>query len=91
MSMFRPYEEIFHYHREGLVDEWLWESTSAPCVAVMGTPGFDDWWKARSDWFSADFKEHVATESGGGAWVSEARLALPAGPSNKELLLSALP
>ncbi len=68
MSMFRPYEEIFHYHREGLVDEWLWESTSAPCVAVMGTPGFDDWWKARSDWFSGEFREHVrlSREEGSG-------------------------
>jgi hypothetical protein len=62
MSMFRPYEEIYHYWLNGVADDWLWESTSAPCVAVMGTPGFRDWWEVRSDWFSEQFRNHV-TES----------------------------
>lgn len=59
LSIFRPYEEIFHYRRDGLVDDWTWESISPQCHALMGTPGFAHWWEMRKSWFSASFQEHV--------------------------------
>jgi len=60
LSIFRPYEELFHYHRDGQVDDWTWESISSVCHGLMGTPGFQDWWERRQGWFSADFRAHVA-------------------------------
>jgi len=59
LSVFRPYEEIFHYRRDGLVDDWTWESISAQCHALMGTPGFGQWWDMRGSWFSTSFQQHV--------------------------------
>ena len=60
LSIFRPYEELFHYRRDGQVDDWTWESISSVCHALMSTPGFQDWWELRRGWFSADFRAHVA-------------------------------
>ena len=60
LSIFRPYEELFHYRRHGQVDDWTWESISSVSHALMGTPGFEDWWERRHGWFSADFRTHVA-------------------------------
>jgi hypothetical protein len=59
LSIFRPYEEIFHYRRDGLVDDWTWESIVNQCHALMGTPGFQQWWDKRGDWFSTLFQQHV--------------------------------
>jgi hypothetical protein len=59
-SVFQPYEELYHYWRGGLVDDWTWESMSSVCQGLMGTPGFEDWWDVRGDWFSAEFQMYVA-------------------------------
>jgi hypothetical protein len=59
LSVFRPYEEMFYYRRDGLVDDWTWESISCQCHALMGTPGFRDWWAKRGNWFSTKFQEHI--------------------------------
>lgn len=64
-SMFRPYEELYHYRQEGLVNDWIWQSIGTPCRAIMGTQGFEDWWEARNDWFSGDFRQHVDAERAG--------------------------
>lgn len=59
LSMMRPYEEIFYYRRDGLVDDWMWESISAQTHSLMGTPGFRDWWAKRGTWFSPEFQKHI--------------------------------
>ena len=59
LSVFRPYEEIYYYRRDGLVDDWTWESIGSQCRALMGTPGFKDWWSKRGTWFSTKFQEHI--------------------------------
>jgi hypothetical protein len=64
LSIFRPYEELFHYRTDGQVDDWTWESISSVCHALMATPGFADWWERRSSWFSADFRAHIAEVQG---------------------------
>ena len=60
LSIFRPYEEIYYYRNSGLVDDWTWESISSQCHALMGTPGFVEWWELRSDWFSTTFQNHIS-------------------------------
>ena len=59
LSIFRPYEEIYHYYSNGQVDEWMWESIGRQCEALMSTPGFADWWEMRRGWFSSDFQNHI--------------------------------
>ena len=59
LSIFRPYEEIFHYRRDGLVADWTWESIGPQCHALMGTPGFRQCWEKRGSWFSTDFQKHI--------------------------------
>ncbi len=60
LSIFRPYEEIFHYWKEGRVEDWTWESISTQCQSLMGAPGFKQWWERRNSWFSTAFRDHVA-------------------------------
>ena len=59
LSLFRPYEELFHYRRSGLVDDWTWESIGPQCEALMGTPGFRLWWDRRGAWFSTEFQRFI--------------------------------
>ena len=59
LSIFRPYEELFYYRRDSVVDDWTWESIGSQCHALMGTPGFRDWWAKRGPWFSTAFQEHI--------------------------------
>jgi len=59
LSIFRPYEENYYYRQDGLLDDWTWDSIGAQCHALMGTPGFADWWKKRANWFSPAFQAHI--------------------------------
>ena len=42
-----------------LLSIWTWESIGSQCHALMGTPGFRDWWHKRGNWFSSDFRRHI--------------------------------
>lgn len=64
LSVFRPYEEIYHYRHNGLVDDWTWFGIRAQCEALMGTPGFAEWWEMRGAWFSPEFQAHVSETLG---------------------------
>ena len=59
LSIMRPYEEIFYCRRDGVVDDWTWEAIKEQCHALMGSPGFADWWELRRAWFSRDFQAHI--------------------------------
>jgi hypothetical protein len=59
LSVFKPYEEIYHYWSDGRVDDWTWESISTVCHNLLSTPGVAEWWERRSAWFSAEFQEHI--------------------------------
>ena len=59
LSIFRPYEEIFYYRQDGLMDDWTWESIGSQCHALMGTTGFVEWWEKRGGWFSEPFQIHI--------------------------------
>jgi hypothetical protein len=60
LLMMRPYEELFYYRRDGVVDEWAWAAAIGPVHQLMSTPGFVEWWRVRSSWPSPDFQGHIA-------------------------------
>ncbi len=57
--MFRALEALFHYHREGGIDDWGANSYRATMVDFMGFPGFKQYWTDRRHWFSAEFQQEV--------------------------------
>ncbi|MFV1988601.1 MAG: hypothetical protein ACC682_15110 [Gemmatimonadota bacterium] len=56
MQAFRAYEEVFHSRKAGVIEDWAWLHARAPIDHMMRTPGFQQWWKLRSDWFGEEFQ-----------------------------------
>ena len=56
----RRYEELFHYQRDGAIDRWVWEGADRMMSDILVNPGAREWWEVRGDWFSEEFREHVA-------------------------------
>ena len=56
MQAFWAYEEVFHYRKAGVIEDWAWLHARAPIDQMMRTPGFQQWWKLRSDWFGEEFQ-----------------------------------
>ena len=54
-----PYEEVFHYRNAGVIEDWAWLHARAPIDHMMRTPGFQQWWKLRSDWFGEEFQDFL--------------------------------
>ncbi len=63
---FRSLEALFHYHREGGVDDWGAASHQAAMVDLLGMPGFRCYWADRKHWYSAEFQKEVEL------WLSRA-------------------
>jgi len=59
LQAFWAYEEILHYRNAGLVEDWAWTHAKAPVEHFMRTPGFQEWWGLRKDWFGQEFQAHV--------------------------------
>jgi hypothetical protein len=59
LQAFWTYEEILHYRRAGVIEEGAWIHARAPVEHFMRTPGFQEWWELRKDWFGKDFQEFV--------------------------------
>ena len=59
LQAFWAYEEVLHYRRAGLIEDWAWTHARAPVEHFMRTPGFQEWWKLRKDWFGEDFQAFV--------------------------------
>jgi hypothetical protein len=59
LQAFWAYEEVLHYHRSGDIEAWTWTHAKAPVEHFMRTPGFQQWWQLRKDWFSPEFQAHV--------------------------------
>jgi hypothetical protein len=59
LQAFWAYEEVLHYRNSGLIEDWAWTHAKAPVEHFMRTPGFQQWWILRSDWFSPSFQAHV--------------------------------
>jgi hypothetical protein len=80
LQAFWAYEEIFHYRRAGLVEDWAWTHAKAPVEHFMRTPGFQEWWQLRKDWFGDEFQvfmdERMPDTTG--ALVEDFRRSVPA-------------
>lgn len=59
LQAFWAYEEVFHYRRSGVIENWAWTHARAPLEHFMRTPGFHEWWELRKDWFGEEFREFV--------------------------------
>lgn len=59
LQAFWAYEEVLHYRQVGLIEDWAWTHSKAPVEHFMRTPGFQQWWRLRKDWFSRDFQAHI--------------------------------
>lgn len=59
LQAFWAYEEVLHYRQAGLVEDWAWTHAKAPVEHFMRTPGFQEWWRLRKDWFGEAFQAHV--------------------------------
>jgi hypothetical protein len=59
LQAFWAYEEVLHYRRAGVIEEWAWIHAKAPVEHFMRTPGFQEWWQQRRDWFGEDFQAFV--------------------------------
>ena len=59
LQAFWAYEEVLHYRRAGLVEDWAWAHARAPVEHFMRTPGFQQWWQRRKDWFGEYFRAHI--------------------------------
>ena len=59
LQAFWAYEEVFHYRQAGVVEDWAWIHAKAPIDHFMRTPGFQQWWQLRADWFGEEFRAFV--------------------------------
>ena len=59
LQAFWAYEEVFHYRNAGAIEDWAWTHARAPIDHFMRTPGFQQWWQRRSDWFGEEFRGFV--------------------------------
>jgi len=56
---FRSLEALFHYHREGGIDDWGADSHRAAMIDLLGMPGFRHYWTDRRHWYSSEFQGEV--------------------------------
>lgn len=59
LQAFWAYEEVLQYRSAGLIEDWAWAHAKAPVEHFMRTPGFQEWWRLRRDWFGPEFQRHV--------------------------------
>ena len=79
LQAFSTYEEVFHYRKTGVVEDWAWIHTSAPFDHFMRTPGFQQWWQRRNDWFGEEFRAFLNERmpETTGALVDDFKMGLP--------------
>ena len=59
LQAFWAYEEVYHHRQAGLIEDWAWIHAKSPIEHFMRTPGFQQWWRIRSDWFGEDFRSFI--------------------------------
>ena len=83
LQAFSTYEEVFHYRKTGVIEDWAWTHTSAPFDHFMRTPGFQQWWQRRNDWFGDEFRTFLSDKmpQTTGALVEDFKPGAPAAQS----------
>ncbi len=59
VMMFRALEAMFHFHREGGIDDWGADSSRAAMADCLGCPGVRQYWTDRRHWYSSEFQKEV--------------------------------
>jgi hypothetical protein len=59
LQAFWAYEEVLHYRRAGVIEDWAWAHAKAPIEHFMRTPGFQEWWQLRGNWFGEEFQAFI--------------------------------
>jgi hypothetical protein len=59
LGLFRTYEELFQYYKQGSIDDWAWSGLDAGFRDIMATPGFQEWWELRQGWFCTEFAAFI--------------------------------
>lgn len=57
--MFKAWESVFHYSREGGVHQWGADGFRRGMTDLVGLPGMQKYWVDRQHWFSPEFIEEV--------------------------------
>lgn len=57
--LFRSFETLFQYSREGSVHQWGAEGFEKTMTDILGFPGSKVYWKNRRHWYSVEFQEEV--------------------------------
>jgi hypothetical protein len=60
LGLFRAYEALFLYYKEGGVHEWGAESFRSTMLDIVGMPGVQTYWGDREHWFTNEFRSEVA-------------------------------
>jgi hypothetical protein len=58
-NFFRAWENAFVEHRDGSLDENVWEALSRDYTEPMGAPSFRYIWSLRKQNYDPDFQKHV--------------------------------
>jgi len=84
LQAFSAYEEIYHYRKDGAIEDWAWTHTTAPFDNFMRTPGFQQWWQRRCDWFGPEFCAFLSERmpETTGALVDDFKQTIPTSPSD---------
>ena len=61
-QMFSYFQDVFHQHKEGLLEAELWESRHANIVMYLGEPGVRKFWQQRRRMFTKSFRALVDAE-----------------------------
>ena len=61
-QMFSYLQDVFHQHREGLLEGELWESRHANIVSYLAEPGVQEFWQQRRGMYTRSFRALVDAE-----------------------------
>jgi hypothetical protein len=77
LGLFRAYEALFLYYKEGGIHDWGAESFRSTMLDIVGMPGVQTYWKDREHWFTNEFRKEVADLIGQAVPRMLASYALP--------------
>ena len=61
-QLFSYYQDVFHQHREGLLDAELWASRRKNIAAYLRSPGVQEFWSQHGELFTESFRAKVDSE-----------------------------
>lgn len=59
LLLFRAWEKAFHYHREGIFEDWSADILTKTMADFTTSPGVQEYWALRKRWYTEDFQQWV--------------------------------